>query len=368
MRRLPALVLLAGSVVACADDGPPSTEAERRVAAGELVIGSPPTSYRITYEVEHDTGDRTSEVLEGRPPFDVRLELLDADGELADLGIYTFGAIETGSPSQDRAALVAHPGVPDAAAVISGDVTRLLEEGVVEDLGEAATVAERDCRFLRVEEDEDGHRDVCVDDIGLVLHEEVVRDGTIVQRRHAIDVEVDVRLEDDAFDPLGARLPENLGGGRVRRMTSDSRFPDVDFAELGEVPSGMRFAGRYVVAEDVEVDSAGVPGARTVALADVYEGSGELLVVENVRSTTAGAPGLATDVGIPWEVDGFDDVRLLLSFGRSELRTANVRVIGTGSVDTLVEVFESLVVASEPGETVPFDDDVVDVLDEVSPR
>lgn len=367
MRRtllLAALVL--GALAGCSDDDAPSPSAaavERRDATGDLGIGSPPTTYRITYDVELVTADRREvEVVEGRPPFDVRVERSE-DDELIELRIATFGSLETGGPEEDRAALVADLGVPELAPVVTGDVGLLLEQEVIEDLGQAATVLDRDCRFVRVEED-DGHRDLCVDATGLVLHEESVQDDHVVSRRTATEVEIDVRFEDDAFAPLGERLPEQLGGGGVRRMTAESRFPDVDLWTLDDVPAGMRFLGRYVVASDAEVDAQGVPGPRSVSLADAFEGHGEMVVVENVRSTSSSLPGLATDVGVPWEVDGFDDVRLVLSLGQSELRTANVRVVGTGSVDALVEVFESLVLSNEPGEAVPFDEDVLDVLDD----
>ena len=50
--------------------------------------------------------------------------------------------------------------------------------------------------------------------------------------------------------------------------------------------------------------------------------------------------------------------------GQSELRTASVRVMGTGPVDELTDIFESLVRTNGPADTEPYDD-VEDVLDQL---
>jgi len=372
MRRSALAVLLVlGTLAACGGDDEPTTAVERRPAAGGIDVSDPPRTFRITYEVEHLNGEETTrretEVVEVRLPLDLRIERTeDDDEELDELQIATLGVLELGAPDQGRASLVADPGVPEGAPVLSGDLGVLLDEGIVEDLEEATTVLDRECRFLRVAvdaEDDDRATDVCVDERSIVLHEEELRDGEVLTRRHAVELEVDVRFEDDAFQPIGERLAESLGGGRVRRMTATSRFPDVDFWELDEVPDGYRHLGRYVIATESPIDAQGMPGARTVSLADVLVGpDGALLVVENVRSTSVGVPGLPADVGVPWEVDGFDGVRLVAGLRQSELRTEHVRVVGTGPVDALVEVFESLVLRTGPATTEAYDD-VEDVVD-----
>jgi len=364
--------VVVGALVLLGGDDDVDTTVERRPATGALEIGEPPGAYRITYDRELLTSKVVErEVVTGRPPFDVRIE------RAGTLQIVTFGVNELGSIEDDRTALVASPMVAAAAPLVTADVEALLDADLAVDLEQEATVADRPCRFLRVggaldvvplvEPTDEEHTDVCVDEHGLVLHEEVTVAGRVTQRRTAVDVEIDPSVDDDAFTPLGERLPESLGGGRVRRMTDDSRFPDVDFFELERAPSGFEHLGRYVVANDAEVDAQGVPGNRTVGLADVYVDGTDLLVVENVRTTSSGVAGLTTDTGIAWDVDGHDGARLLLGLTGAELRTSAVRVSGNVPVDDLVEVFEDLVLRTGAAETEPYDD-VEDVLDEPPAR
>ena len=377
MRRTLALALpFIGLVIAAAviflmgRDDVVDTTIERFEATGPIELGDAPAAYRIEYDRELLTSEVVDrEVVVGRPPLDLRIERPDTL-QLATLGVLELGRAD----DEDRTALVASPAVSSSAPVLSGDLDALVDAGVVVDLQQAATVADRSCRFVRVggaldavplvEPTEDDHTDVCIDEVGLALHEEVTVAGRVTRRRTATDVDVAPPVDDDDFAALGSRLPEELGGGRVRRMTDDSRFPDVDFYELeaADVPDGFEHLGRFVVANDAEVDANGLPGPRTVGLADVYVDGAELLVVENVRTTTAGVAGLPTDSGTPLDVDGHDGVRLLLGLAQSELRTGNVRVVGTLPVDELVEVFESLVVSNGPAETESYDD-VEDVLD-----
>lgn len=355
-----ALVLLGG-------DDEVDTTVERVPADGPIELGEPPAAYRIEYARELLTSEVIdTEVVLGRPALDLRTERVDT------LELTTLGVLETGPTDQERTALVISPMVAVGAPVISGDLDVLVDEGLAVDLERAGTVADRPCRFVRfggdlgvaplVEPTDEDHTDVCIDEQSLVLHEETTVAGRVTRRRTATDVETDPSLDDDAFTPRGERLPSTLGGGRVRRMTDDSRFPDVDFYELDDAPDGYEHLGRFVVAGDAEVDPQGIPGARTVSLADVYVDGTSLLVVENVRTTTAGVAGLPTDTGVPWEVDGHDGVRLLLGVGQSELRTDSVRVVGTGPVEDLVEVFEALTRTNGPAASEPYDE-TEDVLD-----
>lgn len=361
-------VVVVGALLLLGGDDEADTTVERERASGPIELGAPPATYRIEFARELVASDVTErEVVSGRLPFDVLVQ-----GETAlDLG--TFGVIEIGPADDERSALVVTPSIPGIAPVVTGDLDALLDEGFAVDLEEGATIAGRPCRYVRVggaletvplvEPTADDHTDVCIDERSLVLHEEVTVAGEVTRRRTAIDVELDPPLDDDVFTARGERLPESMGGGRVRRMTDDSRFPDVDFLELAEAPDGYEHLGRYVVANDAELDPQGLPGNRTVGLADVYVGDdGSLIVVENVRTTSAGVAGLPTDRGIPWEVDGHDGVRLLLGLTQSELRTGGVRVSGSVPVDELVEVFESLVVRDGPAGAEPYDE-VEDVLD-----
>jgi hypothetical protein len=356
-----ALVLLGGD-----DDA--DTTVERVPVDGPIELGAPPAAYRIEYTRELTTSDIVdTEIVLGRPALELRTERADT------LELTTLGVLETGPPDQERTALVISPTVAVGAPVVSGDLDALIDEGLAVDLERAGTVADRPCRFVRfggdigvaplVEPTDEDHTDVCIDEQSLVLHEETTVAGRVTRRRTATVVDTDPSLDDDAFTPRGERLPSNLGGGRVRRMTDDSRFPDVDFHELDDAPEGYEHLGRYVVAGDAEVDPQGMPGARTVTLADVYVDGTRLLVVENVRTTTAGVAGLPTDTGIPWTVEGHEGVRLLLGVGQSELRTDSVRVVGTGPVDELVEVFEALTRTNGPAESEPYDE-TEDVLDD----
>ena len=379
--RAPLLVaaIALAALGACSEDEP-STLVARAAADGPIDTGSAPRTYRITYDVELPAaGSFEEEVVEGRPPFDVRIERTDEDGELEALDVVTFGVVDVGPPDQDRAALVVGPSVPSKAPVFSGDLAAAIDADLAVDLEQGATIAGRNCRFVRVggslesgafeQPTEDDHTDLCIDGRSLILHEEWVANGEVARRRTATEVEIDAELDEDAFAPLGERLTEGFGGGRVRRMTDDSRFPDVESFELADPPGNLRHLGRYVVALDAELDAQGLPGTRTVGLADVYVDGADLVVVENLGSTTVRAPALPADDGIAWDVDGFEDVRLLLTAGQSELRRVDpdsgraIRMVGTLDVDELTELFSSLVSRTGPAETEPYDD-VVDVIDQ----
>lgn len=351
---------------------------EGTAANGGIELAAPPASYGVTYRTEIvGIGVVEIEVVEGRPPFDVRVERRAGD-ELTALDIATLGALDVGAPDEERTALVTSPSVPERAAVLSGDLEAAVDAGLAEDLSRTATIAERPCRLVRLggptdggaldEPTDDDHADVCVDERSLVLYEEWVRNGDVIRRKVATEVDVEPEVDDDAFRPLGGRLDEELGGGRVRRMSDESRFPDVEFFELEIAPAGFSHLGRYVVAADARTNATGVRPPRTVSLADVYTDGADLIVVENVGSTAGGQQVLPDDEGVPWVVDGFDGARAVFFAAQTELRALRpsgraVRVLGTGDVDALTEVFEALVVRDGPADIAPYDEDVVDVID-----
>ncbi len=367
------------SAAAPASTAPPATVAGAG-ALGELPPA--PELLEIVYRVERlTTGVVDTEQRLVRAPFEVRIEThrvepddvdLDADPTILDLAV--LGGAETGPVDQERALVV----VPPVPALRSGhlgtDLAAAEQAGVLQPLGFGREIEGRACTELRTgaaldggilrAPTEDARNDICVDDEGLVLREEITVGGAAVERRTAVSVTTDPDLpdrDDEAFGPLGHRIPELDGGGRVRRLTPDSRPPDVAHHQLPAPPESMSLLGRFGVLTDAPVgaDAAGTVGA-VISMVDVYTGGGEVLVIENGAPVTGGPVLGRGDVEVPLpfapeatavHLTTGVELRAPLDSGRF------VRITSTLSLARTVELAASLVAVDGPGEVVPLDDE-----------
>jgi hypothetical protein len=365
----------------------PATTAPPATIAGVDALGdlpAPPGILEIVYRVERlTTGVVDTEQRLVRPPFEVRIEThrvepdevdLDAEPEILDIAV--LGGAETGPPGQDRYLVVVPPTPALRGAHLGTDVAAAIAAGVLEPLGFGRRIADRDCSEVRTgapldggllrAPSEDDRNDVCVDDAGIVLREEITQGGRLVERRTAVSVDLSPEPEGDAFTPLGERIPELDGGGRVRRVTPDSRPPDVAHLQLAEPPAGLEPVGRFGVLTDAPV-GANVAGTveQVISMVDVLAGEGEVLVIENGASVR-GAPVLGrgdVEVALPWAPEA---TAVFLATGvevRAPLATGRfVRITSTLPLARVLEIAVSLVAVEGPGEVVPLDDEV-DVTD-----
>ena len=355
---------------------PPATIAE----VAELgALPPPPELLEVVYRVERvATGVVDTERRQARAPFEVRVETrrvepddVDPDDEPEILDIAVLGGAETGPVDQQRALVVVPPTPALKGAHLGTDVTAATEAGVLEPLGFGRRIAGRTCTEVRTGAPLDGgilraptaadHVDACVDGDGIVLREEITRDGLLAERRTAVHVDLEPALGADAFAPLGRRLPEADGGGRVRRVTADSRPPDVDHYELATVPAGLEPVGRFGVLTD-GVTGGNVAGAvdQVISMVDVLVGDGQVLVIENGASLR-GAAVLGrgdVDVPLPWSAEA---TAVFLTTGvevRAPLPTGRfVRITSTLPLDEVVALASSLRAVGGPGDVVPLDDE-----------
>ncbi len=334
-------------------------------------------THEIEYVVERPaTGVVDTEVRAARRPFESRIETQRPGGTGDDdgariLDLEVFGGVEVGSLDQNRVLIVVPPRPALRSGLLTTDLAAAAGAGIVEPLGLGRTVAGEDCTEIRtgtVLDDgilrpptPDAHTDVCVDRRGLVLREEQVVGGAVVVRRTAVDVTVNPSLADDAFTPLGYRIPEGNGGGRVRAVTADSRPPDVDHHEFPSAPPGFERLGRYGVATD-RAPGPNAAGAvdQIVSIVDVLVDGGDVVTVEN-GAAVSGAPVLGrgdVDVALPYSDDATAvflttgvEIRVPLPNGRF------VRLISTRSLAETVAFAASLVVVDGPGTVEPADDE-----------
>jgi hypothetical protein len=360
--------------------GLPTTAPPATIAGIEPVGELPPAPelLEVVYRVERlTTGVVDTEQRLLRAPFEVRIEThrvepddvdLDAEPEILDVAV--LGGAETGPPDQDRLLVVVPPTPVLRSGHLRTDVDAAEAAGVLEPLGFGRRIAGRQCTELRTGAPLDGgilhpptdddRNDVCVDGDGIVLREEITQGGIPIERRTAVQVDLAPDLDDGTFEPLGERIPEIDGGGRVRRVTAESRPADVAHHQLAEAPPGLSALGRFGVLTDAPVD-ANAAGTldQVLSMVDVWTGGGDLLVIENGASVRGG-PVLGrghVDAALSWAPEA---TAVFLTTGievRAPLPTGRfVRITSTLPLDVVLALAESLEVVDGPGEVVPFDD------------
>jgi hypothetical protein len=129
----------------------------------------------------------------------------------------------------------------------------------------------------RYEAGQDTYADVCVDSGGLVLEEYWVSRGRPIQRRAAIEVEVNPPLDPDLFE-INVPMREGFNRGAIQKVSGRR----AEGWMLRDVPDDFDAVGRYVVAispSAVPQTSQSSPDA-PVSTTDVYVNGPDLLVID----------------------------------------------------------------------------------------
>lgn len=348
--------------------------------------------YAVTYRVETFSAGTVlidTEVRRHRFPFDA--EILTFASEPDDVAAdddrsaatersaYVMGGFETGTPGQSQTVLSIVPGIASRLGHFGGDLSRAVDEGLVEHTGRRLAVAGRDCDVYRTRSPldvvrlepptADDHTDLCIAPDGLVLREVWHRKGELFRRRTAIDVE-EAAVPAERFELVGFRIPDANGGGRVRRLLPDSTAPGVPHLLPRSLPDGFESIGRFVyVADSLESDVASAGIERIVSLVDVFVSSDHVLVVENGGTLSGAAP--AGEGGIPVDVPGHPEAQGTLFSHQSEVFVPTdgrfVRLSSTLPLDQLVQLAGELQDHPGSGQVIPASD-ALDITGRVSPE
>ncbi|HVM53701.1 MAG TPA: hypothetical protein VM262_10935 [Acidimicrobiales bacterium] len=332
-------------------------------------------SYRVVYRVEGfgPSGSVVdTEVREVRRPFDARAESRAGPPpgqELTSVSVWSFGVTEIGGVEQERATLLGEPVLPNGEVGVTADLEEALDAGVLVYRREREQIAGHRCHRFRTGGPVDvvqltrptsaNFADLCIDDAGLVLGESWVVAGELFRRRTAVEVDLDIDLDDRRFEPVGVAPRFGSGGGLIGQVTTDSQFPGVDHWALPTPPAGFELRGRFSWTPPAGGESAGLTGDHSpivTGLSDVYESGPAAVIVVN-GGTSDGSDALG-DLG----GDTFDVGELGTGHLRRRVRGAEilvrldggrfVKVHGTLSVEDLVAVARNLVVLDGASRTI----------------
>jgi hypothetical protein len=199
--------------------------------------------------------------------------------------------------------------------------------------------------------------DTCVDETGLILREQIVRDGALATSRTAVSVAVGPAAGDEgAYAMSGVPTPYDQGGGSITRLTPDSLPPGRTWV-LPQPPAGFTLRGRYVaVPPQPQAFTAGpgasaaAPGAPTllvVTLEDVYVRGPDVLVVEQ-GGTSNNARFAPPTGGRPVDLGVLGPGQLVLAATASSVvaepagESKFVRVTGTVDPHLLIQTARAL--------------------------
>jgi hypothetical protein len=296
-------------------------------------LGAPaaprPSAYRILYRVEALASPPFAtrwEELTVRRPFESRQISYDerptgpdapgGSGTLATIDhLYVVGADRGPAGLQEVSGR--QPGVPTGDEALSAEVTEAVRRGLARPAGDR-TVAGRTCHDYRFLEPVAGpikaltgadHDLICLDGLGLVLREEWVLDGRIVQRKEAVEVTIDPSSVDRAFDAAGALpSPGSASPQVLPRLAPDASFPDPP------APAGFRLVT--------------VVGFQLPAPQQLGSGPADLLYSSTVWAFARGGDvvtvelGTSTQAALPWsETDPSRSLSLSLGRATSVLRS-----------------------------------------------
>ena len=200
--------------------------------------------------------------------------------------------------------------------------------------------------------------DTCVDETGLILREQIVRDGTLSASWTAVSVAVGRAAGDEgAYAMSGVPTPYDQGGGSITPLTPDSLPPGRTWV-LSRPPAGFTLRGRYAVVSPqpqaftagrgVSAAAPGAPTSLVVTLEDVYVRGPDVLVVEQ-GGTSNNARFAPPTVGRPVDLSVLGAGQLVLAATASSVvaepagESKFVRVTGTVDPRLLVQTARSLV-------------------------
>jgi len=315
---------------------------------GTVVLGSPVTSYRITYRVRVAAGDDVTESIETiavERPFRSRVEV-SIDGDRTGRRVSRFGALAIEGDGGMRV-LAVPPALGTSDVRPDAALPDAVERGLAE-RREVREVAGRRCRVYRVGSTvSDGtlvplgtttgeHADVCVDGDGLVLEEWWVQQGDALRHRLATEVEIGAPLARDLFELDGEPPPGPSDGSVTVVPTPDPPPPSV-------LAGGHRWLGRYEITTAALQQPGSVEAAPArMSVVDVWTSGADFVVLEQAPGTLAPTP-----YGMAIVVPGVGRAELVVDLRATELRLttadgSTVRLYGTVSASELTAIAGAL--------------------------
>jgi hypothetical protein len=120
------------------------------------------------------------------------------------------------------------------------------------------------------ERDDSEYSDLCFASNGVLLEEATFRNGRLVHRRIAINVDTKPALADTLFAASGSPLDLAKGGGSIRRVDPGSRPASGTFYELDAPPEGFTLKERDAVVPP-QPQNFTDPGRRDFRVAGVVD-------------------------------------------------------------------------------------------------
>lgn len=363
-RRWLAVAAAALTAAACSGSEEGISRNGSKEANGAVVhLGTPPSSYAITYRVEERDGDAvrtTTARLAVDRPFASRFTTSEGPppgaeiltDRVTDLGVFAQRS-GTGAP----VALTAAPA--PAAGDVRADVLlpAMIDAGAAE-RRERRSVVGRRCQVYRLggsitsgevargEPDSDTYADVCIDADGLVLEELTVDNGQPQTRWLAVEVDTDADV--DVVLEGAEPVPVQQGGGSLRPVDPRSRSLG-EFWELREPPEGFERMERYAVVPPRPGDPAD-PNTRrqlVAAVTDVWRVGDDVLIVDQGGTIGQVLPFPPHPHGRPVELGALGEGEWFFVPTGAEVRVVRppgrfVRVTGTLPPEDLIELARSL--------------------------
>lgn len=340
-------------------------EGSKLVSSGgpPLRIGKVPTSYRAVFRVENRARElvTTTERVWVRRPFQSRIETYP--GPPPGAGRPTvrqsaFGVLTSRSPRAEPLNIAAPP------SVATGDI-RI--DAVLDEAVKGRTILRRERREVygrlcqvyraggpvfagdieRYVPAQGDYADVCVDRNGLVVEEYWVYRGRLIQRRVAVELDIDPAIDTSIFR-IDVAPSQGATRGAVQRLDPDD-VDETGLWELPEPPSRFKYLGRYgvVIPQAALPNVGGQPsGPGPSSTTDVYVRGPDLVVVDQDPSLLA----VIENENRPARkvtVQGLEGAELIVDARMSEVRGRSpdgsvVRIFGTLSPSRLLDMARQL--------------------------
>ncbi len=334
-----------------------------------LEIGKIPKTYRATFRYENRAGGTlrvTTEKFWANRPFASRGETYIGErttGRPDTVRQSNFGVLASASRGTAEPLNITVP-----PSLASGDlrIDAILDQAVERKIvlvREQREVYGRRCQVYRAgssvlagdiptyEPRSGEYADVCVDENGIVIEEYWVKDGELLRRRVATELEVGIPIPRSVFR-IDVEPSESVSRGAVEKLPSDA--PTAGLWTLGRPPDGFERLGRYaVILSPDAVPSIGGQRAPVgpSSTTDVYVRGPDLLVLDQdpglgVLANLENRP--ARKVTVPT----LRDAELVLDSRQSEVRGKTpddsfIRVLGTVAPADLLDLAGSAKLAQE---------------------
>lgn len=304
---------------------PPALPVEPLLATGPPV--SPPSAYRITYDVIENGLPRT-ERWTVRRPYE-SLVLSERDGTVLSGTSTSRARLQTYLSEQDgwlpiqpelhRAAFDQRP----AAALAAMQVLGLVEvRGQEEHLGRTCTVrrtGQPPSAGEPTPPSEDEFTDVCIDGAGLVLHERWEVGGSTVIERTAADLELEPAIDPAVFEPGPTADAADALAAAFATVAVPADEETLDRLETEvPVPAGHTHDGTVFRGADGAASTAGGGAQSSAEIVRFYSSGPDLLEVAEVFSERS--VSLVSAAAVRVDVEGWDEAWFEPGFRVSALR------------------------------------------------